>query len=101
MYIEGEDDGVYDVEAYTIPEAAEALGKTALTVKRWVKDKLIPPPRFVGGNNFYKHFSHGELQLIANILIDHEQEYAYLHHTHTATVNRIWKEMETYREEYL
>lgn len=101
LYIEGEDEYFYEVDAYTVPEAAVALGRTALTLKRWIKDRLIPQPRLIGGNNYYKHYSVGELQLIADILIDHEQDYDYLHHTHTTTVNRLWNELDAYRETYV
>jgi len=95
------DGQLYVVECYTVPEAARAIGRTQLTLKRWIKDGLIPEPYLVGATYGYHYISAGELQVIANILKVHEQQYDYLHHTHTMTVNRIWQEVEQFRKEYL
>lgn len=101
LYVEGYPDELYVVPSYSVPEAAMALGRTQLTLKRWIKDKLVPEPQLIGGNYNYRHYSEGELQSIAKVLVEHEQEYDYLHHTHTMTVNRIWQEVEAYRKEYV
>lgn len=82
---------------YTIPKAAKALGKTELTIKRWIKDEMLPPPMLKDTVKGYLHYSEGELQLIANVLTEHNREYDYFHATHSHTVERLWQAIEGYR----
>lgn len=65
-------------EVYTIPESAKAIGKTTLTLKRWIGDSMIPAPRLVDCVNSYKHYSKGELQIIAELLNVYSKDYSYL-----------------------
>ena len=82
---------------YTIPKAAQALGKTQITFKRWIKDQMLPPPIFKDTVKGFNHYSEGELQLIADIMVEHFREYDYFHATHTHTVERLWQAIEGYR----
>ena len=82
---------------YTVPKAAEALGKTTLTFKRWIKDQMIPPPVLQDTVHGYQHYSEGELELIARILAEHQREFDYFHATHTHTVERLWQAIDGYR----
>lgn len=78
-------------------EAAEALGRTILTFKKWVREGTIPPPIYEDTSYGYLHYSEGELQTIARVLARHFETYDYLHKTHNDTIHRIWQSLEAYR----
>jgi len=90
-----------NVETYRMSEAALALGRSMVTIKRWIKEELIPPPILTDVVYGYKHYSRGELKLIAMLLAEHERQYEYFHYTHTVTINRIWQGIEAYRKTHL
>ena len=86
------------VEVYRMSEAAAALGRSMLTLKRWIKDELIPKPVLRDVVYNYLHYSKGELRLIAAFMAEHEKDYEYLHYTHTTTIHRIAQGIEAYRK---
>lgn len=85
------------VEAYSIPEAAKALGRTELTFKRWIEDDLIPEPILKDTTRNYRQYSAGELSAIARVLVEHEAEYSYYAVTHTYTRERIMQAVHGFR----
>ena len=85
------------LNVYTVPQSAKALGKTTVTFKRWIKDELLPPPVLEDTVYGHKHYSRGELEIIAEIIAKHEKEFAYLHTTHDETIERLWQAIEGYR----
>ena len=85
------------VEAYTVPEAAKALGRTELTLKRWIEEDLIPAPILRDTTKGYRQYSVGELRVIARVLQVHEQEFSYYATTHTQTREQIMQQMHGYR----
>lgn len=89
------------VEAYTVPEAARALGRAELTMKRWLADDLIPEPILVDTLRGYRQYSVGELQSIAQVLVAHEREYTYYSSTHRLTRERIMQQVSAYRAHYI
>jgi DNA-binding transcriptional MerR regulator len=89
------------VEVYRISEAAAAIGRSTLTLKRWIREKLIPEPILVDTTYGYRQYSKGELKLIAGYLAKHEQDYEYLHFTHLVTINQIAQAIEIYRKTHL
>ena len=95
--IAGDMDHPQVVEAYTIPEAAVALGRSELCVKRWIANGIIPPPLLVDTVRSYRHYSVGELRIIAEALYQHEQEFRYLSASHTRTITEIWQRLQGYR----
>lgn len=95
--IAGEMDHPVVVETYTVPEAAHALGKSELTFKRWIAEDLIPEPVLTDTTRGYKHYSAGELRVIARELASHEREYAYYTVKHDMTRQRIMQSLEGFR----
>lgn len=89
------------VTVFRMSEAAQALGRSMLTLKRWIKEDLIPGPILQDVVYGYMHYSEGELKLIAGFLAEHERDYEYLHYTHTTTIHRIAQGLEAYRKLHL
>ena len=89
------------VPAYNMTEAANALGKTPLAFKRWIKDEMIPPPVLKDTIRGFNHYSKGELQVIAKILVEHEGEYTYFLRDHTLTIHKMWQGIEAYRKHHI
>lgn len=87
------------VPVYNMTEAANALGKTPLAFKRWIKDEMIPPPILQDTIRGFNHYSVGELQVIATILRNHEKEYTYFLTEHVQTVHLMWQGIEAYRKQ--
>jgi hypothetical protein len=100
VYVEGMDYPEV-VECYTIPEAARALGKTEITFKRWLKEDLIPEPILKDTLRNFRHYSAGEVRVMARVLAQHEQSFSYyaVHHTHTR--EQMMQQMFGYREHFI
>ena len=89
------------IEAYTLNEAGQALGKTLLTLRTWVVNGILPRCVLKDTTFGYQQFSRGELDVIAEIVAEHEQQYAYLRKNHVTTIERLWSALATYRETYI
>jgi len=89
------------VECYTLPEAARALGKTELTFKRWVKEDLVPEPILRDTARGYRHYSIGEVSVMARVLAAHEQSFSYYAMGHTHTREQMMQQMFGYREHFI
>lgn len=86
------------VDVYSISESATALGRSTVGIKRWIRDGILPPPIIKDSSHGWPHYSKGELKLIAKVVAQHEEEYEYLSHTHTLTINRLWQSIEAFRK---
>jgi hypothetical protein len=84
---------------FTVRETAQALGRSELTLRRWIKAGMIPPARLFDTSYGYMHYSRGELKIIARILARHEAEFDYLHKKHESTIGNIWDAVQNYRSE--
>jgi hypothetical protein len=89
------------VECYTLPEAAEGLGRTLLTLNRWIKDDLLPGPYLRETVRKFRVYSIGELRAIARVLAQHEHEFAYFTTAHTVTRNMIHQTVHAYRVSHI
>lgn len=95
--IAGDMDHPMVANTYTIPEAARALGKSELTFKRWLADDLVPEPVLVDTVRGYRHYSAGELSVIATVLARHEREFSYYTTKHEETRHAIMQNIQGYR----
>lgn len=93
----GDDPTLLYIGVYTMKQSAEALGKTMLGFKRWVKEGLIPPPVLTDANRGYLHYSVGELEAIRTELVRHEHEFSYFTTKHVSTIHRVWTSVQRYR----
>ena len=89
------------VETFTIAEAAAALGKSDITLRRWISEDLIPEPVLRDTTRGYRHYSVGELRVVARILYEHEREFAYYSAQHEATRIRLGQALHGYRALYI
>jgi hypothetical protein len=77
------------LESFSLAEAAEALGRSLITFRKWIQHNLIPAPLFkdvVKGNFCY---TIQEIEAIAAGLVEHERSFVYLGVTHRASIARI------------
>lgn len=89
------------VEAYTLPEAADALGVTQITFKKWIQDDLLPEPILTDTVRGYRHYSVGELTVIATVLQEHRREFMHYTERHQVTRERIMQSVHAWRARYI
>jgi hypothetical protein len=89
------------VESFTIPQAAEALGRSLSTLRRWVEADKIPAPYLQDTQRGYMVYSVGELEVIARIVAQFEQEFVYLATGHTHIVETLHQVVHGYRAQYI
>lgn len=94
-------DGTSIVESYTVPEAAEAMGKALNTFRRWIHDGLIPGPYLNDTQSGYLVYSRGELDIIANALQVHAQEFSYFRADHSTVIHAINQRIQAYRSMHI
>ena len=85
------------LESYTLREAAEALGRTPLTLRRWIEESLVPEMVLSDSTYGYRQFCRGEMDAMVRVLKSHEKEYSYLRKEHEKTIQRIFDAVNTYR----
>ena len=89
--------GYFYCTTFTIKEAAQAVGKTYLTLKRWVDDGLIPEPILKDSIYEHRHFSISEVKALHECLIEHEKFNTYLNENHEQTLVDITQSFEAIR----
>lgn len=92
-----QDGKLVSLECYTLSEAAMALGKNHLTLKRWIANDFIPPPIYSDAVHNYPQYSYEEVDAMGRELRKHERLYEYLHKTHEKTINALWEAVENAR----
>lgn len=76
-----------------------ALGKNHLTLKRWVKQELVPPPVHYDCVHDSAIYTEPEVKAICKELRKHERLYEYLTTKHTNTIEAIQRSVESVRDQ--
>lgn len=84
-------------ETFTIREAADALGRSMSTLRRWVSDDRLPGPILEDTQHHYPVYSVGELEVIAREIARHEQEFVNLVTRHAHIVEQLQQAVFAYR----
>jgi len=99
--ITGEMDAPVAIETFTIPEAAEAFGRSVATIRRWIESDKIPGPYLQDVSRGYRVYSRGELEVMARIIAQHEQEFNYLVSNHNPVVETLQQAVSAYRAQFI
>lgn len=89
------------VESFTIPQAAEALGRSVATIRRWLEADKLPAPYLTDVAKGYTVYSVGELQVIARTIGQFEQQFSYLISENTHIVETLHQAVHAYRSEFI
>lgn len=89
------------IECYSLRETAEALGRSLLTLRKWVDTGIFPAAQLVDTTYNYNQYSRGELDVVAPILDAHFTAHSQLQQNHTATREALSIVIDEYRENYL
>ena len=87
------------VESYTLRETAHALGRTLLTLRRWLKDQMIPNPVVVDTTYGHSQYIRGEVDVMAQVLAQHERQFKYFRKQHIAPQEAIYAGISGYRKD--
>jgi len=85
------------VESYTIPEAAEAIGKSLNTFRRWIDDQMLPEPYLRDTQSNYRVYSRGEMDIISDALRRHAEEFSYFRADHSTVIHNINQRIQAHR----
>lgn len=89
------------VECFTVPEAAEAMGRDLPTLYRWIAADKIPAPILEAVGEGARVYSVGELVVMARALADHERQWQHLVSAHPSLVEAIHQAVHGYRAEFI
>lgn len=99
--IHGDMDHPVSVESFTVPQAAEALGRSVSTIRRWIEADRIPAPYLEDVTHHHRVYSAGELEVLARLIAQHEREFVYLVAEHTHIVETLHQAIHAYRAQYI
>lgn len=94
-------DAPVSVETFTVPEAAEAFGRSVATIRRWIDADKIPEPYLRDLSRGYLVYSVGELQTMARVIAEHEQEFNYLVSEHNQVIERLHQAVSAFRAQFI
>lgn len=81
---------------YTVSEAAQALGRSLVTLRRWIADGKIPRPFLKEGTRQQRVYSLQEMQIIGGLIAQAEAHGDYLTGTSPA-IFQIANQIQGYR----
>lgn len=99
--ITGDMDHPVAVESFSVPQAAEALGRSLATIRRWLGDDKIPAPILRDTTKNHMVYSVGELEVMARVIAQYEQEFTYLATARTHVVETLQQAVHAYRIEFI
>ena len=85
---------------YTIPQAAEALGRPLATFRRWLSAGKVPSPIYWETTRSTSVYTQGELEVFLSHLAQHAENYSNLVSTYTDTTERLHQAIHAYRAEF-
>lgn len=88
-------------ETYTIPEAAEALGKSLATLRRWIAADKVPAPFYWETTRQTRVYTEGEVQVLQGFIARHEDQFVYLGSQHTHVIESLHQAVHAYRAEFI
>lgn len=97
----GEMDHPVMVESFTITQAAEALGRSQATLRRWLEADKIPAPYLRDTSRGWMVYSVGELEVMARVISQFEAEFNYLISDRTHIVETLQQAVHAYRTEFI
>lgn len=97
----GEMDAPITVETFTIPQAAEALGRSLSTIRRWLDADKMPAPHLQDINRKVMVYSVGELEVMARIISQLEESHIYLATEQTHVVETLHQATHAYRAQFI
>lgn len=100
VIFDGEDE-LYVYECYTLREAAEALGRSLLTIRSWIEKEFIPPPVCKGSRPTHQQYTRYELDAIAFVLSEHSKHSKYISSKDTPVIERLHDAVWSAREAHL
>jgi hypothetical protein len=86
------------LETYTVPEAAEALGRSESNFRRWLQNEIVPAPFLVETTNKHVCYCLEELEIIGRHLAQHETGFASLCRSHDETITRMYQAIHGFRD---
>lgn len=86
---------------YTMQEAADALGKSILTLKKWIKEEHIPAPILKCSSYGYLHYEEGEMQIISKFLQEFQNGRVYLSKNDASNMESLWQRIDGYRRSHI
>jgi len=89
------------VESFTIPQAAEALGRSVSTIRRWIESDRIPRPYLTDTHKELRVYSAGELEVMARIIGQHERDFLYLTAENRHVVEHLHQAVHAYRAQHI
>ena len=97
-------DGLDDIvvlESYTLRQTGDALGRSILTIRTWIKNGIIPEPFCTEAATGYKVYARFELDVMAEILADHETHSQYVSADNEELVGEFHECVEAVRQGFL
>lgn len=93
VYVEGgkpERDGHWEYPVLATSATAEVFDVSALTISKWIKEGMIPSPKFKRVDSRIGNYYHQlEVQAMAELLLEHRKTFKYYRQDHADLTQRL------------